>query len=359
MVEIMYDQGYPPKLLDELRHVPMSTSVPFVDCIRTSEVNVCHTLADRIRTWPRLAPLHNQLGHGAIATMPLAIDGKTIGALGLGFPETRELVAEDIKFAVTLAHLAAQALQRSRLYEAEQTAVRQRDEFLTVAAHELKTPMTSLRGFAQLELLRHQGDESTSPDPTRHSLEIIDLQAAKMSNMIARLFDVAQIDTGKLVLHRRLVNLTAVIEAIVATFPSGGHPILVDAVPMTPAVIDPLRIEQIVTNLLDNAVKYTPEETAIEVQVSRPSDDIVRLAVRDHGMGIPPARRGHIFERYYRADDENHRSGIGLGLYICYQIVELHGGWIWAEFPEDGGTRIVVTLPTGRADRRATTEIDA
>jgi signal transduction histidine kinase len=254
-------------------------------------------------------------------------------------------LAEDVNFAVTLAHLAAQALQRSRLYEAEQTAVRQRDEFLTVAAHELKTPMTSLRGFAQIELGRYYRDESGYPDHAGHSLEIIDLQAGKLSDMIARLFDVAQIDTGKLVLHRRLVNVTTVVEEIVATFPSGGHPLLVGAVLTTPAMIDPLRLGQVVTNLLDNAVKYSPEGTSIEVKVSGTSNDVVQFAVRDHGMGIAPARRGHIFERYYRADDENYRSGMGLGLYICRQIVELHGGSIWAEFPDDGGTRIVVTLP--------------
>lgn len=345
MYEIVYDQGYPPNLLDQVRHVPISSSGPFAESFRTTGVIVCHTLADRIRTWPHLTAMHNQLGSGPIMALPLTIDGQTIGSLALGFPETRSLVEDDVNFAVTLAHLAAQALQRSRLYEAEKVMVRQRDEFLTVAAHELKTPMTSLRGFAQIELLRNRGGEVTSPEQTRRSLEVIDFQATKLSDMIARLFDVAQIDTGKLVLHRRIVNLTEVIEETIRTFPASGHPIAVDAVLTTPTAIDPLRIEQVVTNLLDNAVKYTPEGTVVEVQVSRPSDDVVRMAIRDHGTGIAPARRGHIFERYYRADDENYRSGMGLGLYICRQIVELHGGQMWAEFPDDGGTRIIVILP--------------
>jgi signal transduction histidine kinase len=119
-----------------------------------------------------------------------------------------------------------------------------------------------------------------------------------------------------------------------------------------PIWADPLRIEQVVTNLLDNAIKYSPEGGPIEVDVDSVEPGTVRLAVRDHGIGVPPEHRGQIFERFYQAETvpTKHASGMGLGLYISRQIVELHDGRIAAEFPPDGGTRFVVTLPTG-ADR--------
>jgi signal transduction histidine kinase len=118
-------------------------------------------------------------------------------------------------------------------------------------------------------------------------------------------------------------------------------------------LVDPLRIEQVVTNLLDNAVKYSPDGGEIEVEVSCPTRDAVRLTVRDHGIGIPAEDLGRIFDRLYQVESTSQirgRVGLGLGLHICRQIVELHGGGIVAEAPPDGGTRLVVELPARPAD---------
>jgi signal transduction histidine kinase len=112
---------------------------------------------------------------------------------------------------------------------------------------------------------------------------------------------------------------------------------------------DPLRIEQVLTNLLDNAIKFSPQGGPVDVEVGSPDPGTARLAVRDRGIGIPPEHRGQLFERFYQAEAAGtYAAGMGLGLYISRQIVELHGGCITAEFPHDGGTRFVVTLPTGR-----------
>jgi len=115
--------------------------------------------------------------------------------------------------------------------------------------------------------------------------------------------------------------------------------------PSLEARVDALRLDQVLTNLLDNAVKFSPDGGAIAVGVAPLDDGAVELSVRDHGLGIPPERRDRIFERYYQAHAAGHRSGLGLGLHICRQIVELHGGDIRAEFPPGGGTRFVVRLP--------------
>jgi signal transduction histidine kinase len=111
--------------------------------------------------------------------------------------------------------------------------------------------------------------------------------------------------------------------------------------------IDPLRIEQVLSNLLDNAMKYSPDGGAIDVTLSRYGDDI-ELSVRDRGLGIPEEKRAQIFERFYQAHDNGQR-GMGLGLYVSRHIVELHGGDMWAEFPADGGTRMIVRLPVSVA----------
>src|ERR1700687_4003788 len=104
-------------------------------------------------------------------------------------------------------------------------------------------------------------------------------------------------------------------------------------------------MEQVLTNRLDNAIKYSPEGGPIEVVVSRPTGDRMEIAVRDHGIGIPPEKRTLIFERFYQAHGNGHKSGLGLGLYVSRQIVELHGGEIIVEFPSDGGSRFIVRLP--------------
>ena len=120
------------------------------------------------------------------------------------------------------------------------------------------------------------------------------------------------------------------------------------------AEVDPLRLEQVLTNLLDNAIKYSPDGGTIEVAVSRSMDDALEIAIRDHGPGVPPEKRSLIFERFYQAHGNGHKSGLGLGLYVSRQIVELHGGEITAEFPSDGGSRFVVVLPlTGETARPA------
>jgi signal transduction histidine kinase len=115
------------------------------------------------------------------------------------------------------------------------------------------------------------------------------------------------------------------------------------------AAIDALRIEQVVTNLLDNAIKYSPEGGQIDVALEcQPADGALRIVVRDRGLGVQPEHRAHIFDRFYQAHAGGpltSMAGMGLGLYISRQIVELHAGTIEAEFPEDSGTRFVVTLP--------------
>jgi signal transduction histidine kinase len=251
----------------------------------------------------------------------------------------------------------ARQLEREQAARAEaEAAVHLRDEFLSVAAHELKTPVTSLRGYAQL-LLRQTNGRVAAPEAEqriRRGLATIDRQSHRLNELISQLLDVSRIQAAKLTLEREPTDLTRLATEVVeaAQASTDLHALAVEAPAAVWALVDPLRLEQVLTNLIANAIKYSPEGGPVVCQVaSHPAGagDTVRLSVRDHGTGIPPENRARIFERFYRAHAGGQLStaGLGLGLYISREIVELHGGRIEAEFPADGGSCFVVTLPAG------------
>ncbi len=228
-----------------------------------------------------------------------------------------------------------------RLAEAQE-AVRSRDEFLSVAAHELKTPLTSLRGYAQLLMA------SRAPDPAllSRALNVIDRQITKLAHLIDHLLDLSRLEDGRLVLDRQSADLVPLAREVIATARRPGSGEIQLASPATlPAIVDPLRLEQVITNLLENARRYGPPDGTIRVEL-RSSHRHAEIAVIDQGPGIPPADRERIFERCYRIPG-SHTGGLGLGLYISREIVHLHGGQIAVEPAEGGGARFRVMLPIG------------
>lgn len=231
--------------------------------------------------------------------------------------------------------------------EAAEAALRQRDEFVSVAAHELRTPITALSGQAQLLQRRLARDGGLDPERVAQALAMVTGQAVKLSRLVGQLLDVTRLHAGGLRLERQPTDLAALVQqaAAAARLLSQRHTIAVVCPAALAAKIDPDRLEQVLTNLLDNAMKYSPAGGTIELTLGAAPPDAVELAVRDHGLGIAPEKRGQIFECFYQAHDGGHRGGLGLGLFISRQIVELHGGEIHAEFPPDGGTRFVVRLP--------------
>ena len=158
-------------------------------------------------------------------------------------------------------------------------------------------------------------------------------QFARLATLVANLLEVAR---GSADLARTVVEAARVR--------AREHRIVVEAPERVELVADPLRIEQVLTNLVDNAVKYSPPGSAIEVTVLA-GPDSAEVAIRDHGMGIPREHRHRIFDRFFQAHVGEHASGMGLGLYISQKIVRHHGGTIRVEAPEDGGTRMIVSLP--------------
>jgi signal transduction histidine kinase len=236
--------------------------------------------------------------------------------------------------------------ERLRLEIAERRRAEEaRDEFLSVAAHELKTPLTSLKGFVQVLLRQLEKNEPADPGRLTQALRTIDEQSQKLGRLVSQLLDVSRIEAGRLVVEAKPVDLVSLVEDAVAAARTrtSRHVLSLRAPPELVAPVDPLRLEQVLTNLIENAIKFSPKGGAVEIAVLR-QGDLARIEVTDHGVGVPEAQRSRIFDRFFQAHAGDRMGGMGLGLYISRQIVELHGGQLAAEFPADGGTRIVVTL---------------
>ncbi len=257
-------------------------------------------------------------------------------------------IARDISERRQLERQREELLAREQQARAaSDAAVRARDEFLSIASHELRSPLATVKGHAQMVLRRLGHDGQLDATRAAEALRAIARESDKLHRLIDQLLDIPRLEMGKLQLERQTIDVVAIAQQVVsnARARGDGQVISLSAPQSVEAEVDPLRLEQVLTNLLDNAIKYSPEGGAIEVEVSRVTDGALEIAVRDHGPGVPPETRSLIFERFYQAHGDGHKSGLGLGLYVSRQIVELHGGHITAEFPSDGGSRFVVGLP--------------
>jgi signal transduction histidine kinase len=243
--------------------------------------------------------------------------------------------------------MEANELLRQEIAE-RRRAEEARDEFLSVAAHELKTPLTSLKGFVQVLLRQAERGKAADPGRLTRSLRTIDEQSQKLARLVTQLLDVSRIDAGRLGLETRRTELVRLVKDAVARTRSARRALSLRVPASLTAWADPLRLEQVLTNLLENAIKFSPEGSPVEVRVWREGRQ-ARVAVSDRGAGVPPDQRGRLFQRFFQAKGSERMGGMGLGLYISRQIVELHGGRLTAEFPRAGGTRMVVALPLARS----------
>jgi PAS domain S-box-containing protein len=281
-------------------------------------------------------------------TVPVVARDEVLGAIAFftSDPE-RRFNSTDLALAEDLGRRAGLAVDNARLYREAQRAIRARDEFLSIAAHELRTPVTTMYGFAQMLLRQLAPDRAMDEGIVRRALQAIEQQSERLSRLVTRLLDIARIEGGRLAIEQVSVDLVPLVHGVVATMQAttADHQLIARLPAEVQAYVDPLRIEQVLTNLIDNAIKFSSGPDPIDVDLSVTSLGIVRLAVTDRGQGIPPEGRDRIFDRFYQARSGDLASGMGLGLYICRQIVERHGGTISAEFPAGGGTRFVVMLP--------------
>jgi signal transduction histidine kinase len=251
------------------------------------------------------------------------------------------------RFADDLSARIALAIDNARLYDNARAAIEVRDTFLTIAAHELKTPLTTIQGYAQL--LSHQLEQGLAQDPApvRRSARMIEDRTRHVARLVEQILDVSILVASRMHLERTDTDLVAMIRKLVADLEKRGGPHdLRLHVPREHllAAVDGMRVQQVMTNLIDNAVRFSPEGGPIDLTVVWEAESVV-LSVRDRGLGVPEEHRPQLFDRFHQAHARASRSGIGLGLYISREIVVLHGGDITASFPADGGSEFIVRLP--------------
>ncbi|WP_394823718.1 ATP-binding protein [Pendulispora albinea] len=263
-------------------------------------------------------------------------------------PRPRTFVATGTEIPQGHGHEAMRVVSLvdvTRLKEVEgelQTAVRIRDDFLSIASHELHTPLTPLK--LQIERLQRREQNATQ---LQEKLAVVARQVDRLTNLARQLLDVSRITGGRLKLTPEEVDLTAVVrdaaDALEAESRQSGSVIAIDAEPKVVGYWDPTRIEQITSNLLSNAIKYG-QGKPILVQVTHDNGH-ARLSVHDNGIGIPPEQQQRIFDRFERAVSVRHYGGFGLGLWIVRQIVEASGGHVTVESQVGQGSTFTVELP--------------
>jgi len=229
-------------------------------------------------------------------------------------------------------------------------ANRLKDQFLSMASHELKTPITTIRGQAQIALRRLSRQQDVPPElaTTSTALEKIDEQTHRLNNLVDDLLDLSSIRAGRIGLQLKQCDLVEICQDIIEEqrLLSGRT---IDLQTSSPAVAfqgDCNRLSQVVVNLVSNAIKYSPQESPVQVQVVE-RDSVAVIEVHDAGKGIPKEQQAYIFEPFYRAPDAevSSKRGMGLGLAISKDIVERHGGRIWCESKRGQGTTFFVELP--------------
>ncbi|WP_158501591.1 ATP-binding protein [Vitiosangium sp. GDMCC 1.1324] len=288
------------------------------------------------------------LGPRSLLAVPLRARGRTLGALVLFTFSERSHEPDDLRFAEDLGDRVALSVDNILLFREARQAVAQRDEFFTVAAHELRTPTTSLKLNVQ-SLLRgaRRGETGPMPPALMGKLENIDRNAGRLNALVNELLDVTRIHAGRLRMDLEEVDLSALVQDVAARYElpatQAESPIHLELAGPAVGTWDRLRLEQVVTNLLSNALKYgAGKPVSLRVEASA---GLVRLVVRDEGIGISPESLPRLFGRFERAVSDRHYGGLGLGLYITRQIVEALGGTVYVRSAPGAGATFTVELP--------------
>ena len=301
-----------------------------------------------------ISPKHleflRELGLQSLMTVPLVARDHTLGALTVGFTadSRRHYTHADLGLAEDLARRAAVAIDNAQLYREEQELVRSREEFLSIASHELKTPLTILKASAQI-LSR----QVLQPDLNRIRItdcaNRLQVQVDRLETLVADLLDASRLQQGHLELRPEPYDLREIAAEILERFQdvperTEGHRLVLDTPEPVIGLIDPARLDQVLTNLLSNALKYSPAGGEVRLAIHRCSDQVL-IAVSDQGIGTTPEEQTRLFQPFSRGDAVRGINGTGLGLYISRQIVERHGGTIAVESQPGIGSTFTVQLP--------------
>jgi PAS domain S-box-containing protein len=277
-----------------------------------------------------------------LAVPVVSRSGSVIGGLFFGHPEPGKFTEEHEDIVTSIAGQAAIGIDNAILYEEVKNLNDKKDEFIGLASHELKTPLTSISGYLQI-ISRFNTD-----DGTQKFVNKTINQVKKLSSLVSDLLDVSKIEAGKLQLIKEEFDIRAVVDNVMelTQYSNSNYQLSletdIDSLIMNG---DPDRIEQVLINLLNNAIKYSPQSKKVELLLTR-TDSEVKMGIKDYGIGIAPDKLTKIFTRFYRVEGTNHTiSGLGIGLYLSNEIITRHHGKLWVESVLSKGSTFWFTLP--------------
>lgn len=311
-------------------------------------------VVDDIETVPEQAsmrPAYQAISVRAWAGVPLVKNGQLLAVLSIHEPYPRSWTREEIDILEETAERTWAAVEQARaeqaLRENEQQLremVKLRDEFVSVASHELKTPLTSVKAYAQLvlEQLEKSGDKANLDFLLR-----LNVQIDRLTGLINNLLDATRVSEGQFQLRLEQIDIAAVLHNCIEEIKSAASQRIMLNIARVPTIIaDQERIGQVIINLMSNAMKYAPAKSSIYVNC-RLQQDWIEISIRDEGCGIPKKDIGRIFEKFFRvtANKMDTYPGLGLGLHICAQIIQMHGGKISVQSELGKGAVFSVWLP--------------
>jgi signal transduction histidine kinase len=306
---------------------------------------------------PTLAREQSLASASTAVSVPLLLDDRPLGALDVGYSSPRVFTEEDLAFLQALGQEAALAIRNARLYEREREQVARlraldklQEAFVSAVSHELRTPLTCVR--TSVDLL-----QATSVELSEEQADLVSTighHVGRLEALVTDLLEITKLEAGQVTLSRQPTDLRPIVNRVVEAL----HPLTVQkdqtvclhwpaAVSMVE--VDRRRIEQVLTNIVSNALKFTPKQGQIDVHLAETPEGL-RICVADNGPGIQEKDQAHIFDRFYVVADGRGLSGVGLGLYIARQFVELHGGRIWVESQVGQGSTFCFSVPGEQGD---------
>ncbi len=293
----------------------------------------------------------------ALVIAPMKFGEEVIGAICVQSFQADVYGSSQFRLLQTIAGQAAIAVRNAQLFESEKQAKNERDEFLSLVTHEIKNPLTSINGYA---VLGEQAVGANDSGAALDAIQVIRGETAKILRLTEDLLDASKMSAGRFSIAHQDVELAELVSQTARKYAAtSGHEVDLEIAEDLPVIEgDPVRLSQVVENLVSNASKYSPEGSTITI-VLESSEGWVRLRIRDEGQGIPPDKAPLIFERFFRVEEDGRTvKGTGLGLFISREIVRAHGGDLTFESVMGFGTTFLVELPVRSPAGRATPAVE-
>jgi signal transduction histidine kinase len=321
--------------------------------LSSSQPYVVGDAAQRLQAFPVLLAAEQAMAPiASMVLVPLLLSGEPLGVLGAAYSESRHFSEEDLAFLHALGQEAALAIRNARLYAREREQVvrlraldKLQEGFVSSVSHELRTPLTCVK--TSVDLLQAASTELS--EEQAELVRTIGHHVRRLEALVTDLLEITKLEAGQVTLAVQPTDLRQIVTRVVEAL----HP-LTDRKSQTvslrwpesvsPLEVDRRRIEQVLTNVLSNAIKFTPRQGKIDVRLAEMPESL-QVCIADNGPGIPQHDQARIFEKFYVVADGRGLSGVGLGLYIARQIVELHGGRIWVDSQVGEGSTFCFALP--------------